>query len=165
LTREEFKNVFDIHFNHIRNYLYYRCGDQEMATDVAQETFIRLWEKNSELVVDNLKALLYKMAGDLLITHIRKRNVMLRYKSKPIEEQFNESPHDQMRYKELLMNYEKALEAMPEKQRTVFLLSRMDGMKYNDIAENLGLSVKAVEKRMKLALQNLRHVIGENRDN
>jgi len=136
-----------------------------MATDVAQETFIRLWEKNSELVVDNLKALLYKMAGDLLITHIRKRNVMLRYKSKPIEEQFNESPHDQMRYKELLMNYEKALEAMPEKQRTVFLLSRMDGMKYNDIAENLGLSVKAVEKRMKLALQNLRHVIGENRDN
>ncbi len=165
MTREEFKNVFDIHFNHIRNYLYYRCGDQEMATDVAQETFIRLWEKNSELVVDNLKALLYKMAGDLLITHIRKRNVMLRYKSKPIEEQFNESPHDQMRYKELLMNYEKALEAMPEKQRTVFLLSRMDGMKYNDIAENLGLSVKAVEKRMKLALQNLRHVIGENRDN
>jgi RNA polymerase sigma-70 factor (ECF subfamily) len=165
LTREEFKNVFDIHFNHVRNYLYYRCGDQEMATDVAQETFIRLWEKNSEIVVDNLKGLLYKMAGDLLITHIRKRNVMLRYKSKPVEEQFNESPHDEMRYKELLMNYEKALEALPEKQRTVFLLSRMDGMKYNDIAENLGLSVKAVEKRMKLALQHLRHVIGENRDN
>jgi len=136
-----------------------------MATDVAQETFIRLWEKNSEIVVDNLKGLLYKMAGDLLITHIRKRNVMLRYKSKPVEEQFNESPHDEMRYKELLMNYEKALEALPEKQRTVFLLSRMDGMKYNDIAENLGLSVKAVEKRMKLALQHLRHVIGENRDN
>ncbi|MCX6229344.1 MAG: sigma-70 family RNA polymerase sigma factor [Bacteroidia bacterium] len=165
MTREEFKNVFDIHFNHVRNYLYYRCGDQEMATDVAQETFIRLWEKNSEIVVDNLKGLLYKMAGDLLITHIRKRNVMLRYKSKPVEEQFNESPHDEMRYKELLMNYEKALEALPEKQRTVFLLSRMDGMKYNDIAENLGLSVKAVEKRMKLALQHLRHVIGENRDN
>jgi RNA polymerase sigma-70 factor (ECF subfamily) len=161
LTREEFKNIFDTHFADVRNYLYYRSGDQELATDVAQETFIRLWEKNSELVADNLKALLYKIAGDLLITQIRKRNVILRYKGRVVEEQYSESPHDLLRYKELLKNYEQALESLPEKQRTVFLLSRMDGMKYSEIAENLGLSVKAVEKRMKYALQYLRNAIGE----
>ena len=64
-----------------------------------------------------------------------------------------------MLYKELLKNYELALERLPEKQRTVFLLSRMDGMKYFEIAESLGLSVKAVEKRMKNALEYLRKAI------
>ncbi len=161
MTREEFKNIFDAYFTEIRNYLYYRSGDQELATDVAQEAFIRLWEKNSELVVDNVKALLYKMAGDLLITQIRKQNVIQRYKGRYVEEQYSESPHDLMRYDELLKNYERALENLPEKQRIVFLLSRMDGMKYSEIADNLGLSIKAVEKRMKFALQYLRNAIGE----
>ena len=161
MTREEFKNIFDAYFTEIRNYLYYRSGDQELATDVAQEAFIRLWEKNSELVVDNVKALLYKMAGDLLITQIRKQNVIQRYTGRYVEEQYSESPHDLMRYDELLKNYERALENLPEKQRIVFLLSRMDGMKYSEIADNLGLSIKAVEKRMKFALQYLRNAIGE----
>jgi RNA polymerase sigma-70 factor (family 1) len=160
LTREEFKNIFDNHFTGVRNYIYYRSGDQDLATDVAQEAFITLWEKKSLLVNGNIKALLFKIAGDLLITQLRKQNVAMRYKAKVVDEQFNESPDDSLRYKELLQMYERALENLPEKQRTVFLLSRMDGMKYFEIADNLGVSVKAVEKRMKNALEYLRKALG-----
>jgi RNA polymerase sigma-70 factor (ECF subfamily) len=160
LTREEFKNIFDTHFAGVRNYIYYRAGDQDLATDVAQEAFITLWEKKSGLVNSNVKALLFKIAGDLLISQLRKRNVAMRYKAKAIDEQFNDSPEDLMQYKELLQNYERALENLPEKQRTVFLLSRMEGLKYFEIADNLGVSVKAVEKRMKNALEYLRKSIG-----
>jgi RNA polymerase sigma-70 factor (family 1) len=160
LTREEFKNIFDAHFAGVRNFIYYRSGDQELATDVAQEAFITLWEKKSGLVNGNIKALLFKIAGDLLITQLRKRNVAMRYKTKVIDEQYNESPDDLLQYKELLQNYERALESLPEKQRTVFLLSRVDGMKYFEIADNLGVSIKAVEKRMKNALEYLRNAIG-----
>ena len=45
---------------------------------------------------------------------------------------------------------------MPEKQRTVFLMNRIDELKYKEIADQLGLSVKAIEKRMSLALEHLR---------
>ena len=159
MNREEFKQLFDTYFNCIRNYIFYRSGDQELATDVAQETFVTLWEKTPKLVNGNIKALLFKMAGDIFISHLRKHNVVLKYKAKFVEEELSESPYDLMHYKELLRNYEITLESLPEKQRTVFLLSRMEGMKYFEIADNLGISAKAVEKRMKNALEYLRKAI------
>ena len=159
MNREEFKQLFDTYFNCIRNYIFYRSGDQELATDVAQETFLTLWEKTPKLVNGNIKALLFKIAGDIFISHLRKRKVVLKYKAKFVDEEFSESPYDLMHYKELLRNYEITLESLPEKQRTVFLLSRMDGMKYFEIADNLGISAKAVEKRMKNALEYLRKAI------
>jgi len=48
------------------------------------------------------------------------------------------------------------LESMPEKQRTVFLMNRIDELKYKEIADHLGLSVKAIEKRMSQALEHLK---------
>ena len=66
---------------------------------------------------------------------------------------------DKMQYEELSNQYNVALKNLPEKQRIVFLMSRMDEMKYNEIADNLGLSIKAVEKRMKLALEYLRKAL------
>jgi RNA polymerase sigma-70 factor (ECF subfamily) len=159
LTREEFKNIYDNHFDGVRNYIYYRAGDKELATDVAQETFLKLWEKVDGFDASNIKALLYKIAGDILITNLRKYKVVNNYKARIISEELGESPSDILHYKELSKNYENALESLPEKQRTVFLLSRMDGLKYHEIADNIGISIKAVEKRMKNALEYLRKAI------
>jgi RNA polymerase sigma-70 factor (family 1) len=161
LTREEFKHIFDTHFSSVRNYIYYRSGDKDLATDVAQDAFLRLWEKMPSLVNTNIKALLFKIAGDVFISNIRKRNVEMKFRAKAPEEGLSESPFDLMNYKELLKNYEQALERMPEKQRSVFLLSRMESMKYFEIAESLGISVKAVEKRMQNALVHIRKAIGK----
>jgi len=161
LTREEFKNTFDIHFESVRNYIYYRSGDKELASDVAQETFMRYWEKNSgeEKGNGNIKGLLFKIAGDIFISSYRKKMVAMKYPVLNKDEEFSHSPEEQLTYKEMLISYEKALANLPEKQRTVFLLNRMDGLKYHEIALNLGLSVKAVEKRMKNALEFLRKAI------
>lgn len=70
-----------------------------------------------------------------------------------------ESPEDQIRFLELQKNYNIALKNLPEKQRIVFLMSRIDELKYYEIANRLGISVKAVEKRMKNALEYLRKVL------
>lgn len=162
MTREEFKQIFDTYFDSVRNYVYYRSGDRDLATDVAQETFLRLWEKMPKLVNGNLKALLFKIAGDILVSHLRKRKVAMKYKSRVIDAELSDSPYDLMCYNELLHNYEQALESLPEKQRKVFLLSRMDGMKYWEIADYLGVSLKAVEKRMKNALDYLKIAISNS---
>jgi RNA polymerase sigma-70 factor (family 1) len=161
LTQEEFKELFDAHFDAIRNYVYYRSGNPDLATDIAQDTFMRLWEKKSLEKTDNIKSLLYKIAGDLFVSSYRRQKLAANFFIKQNHQSHNqeETPEDQLQYKELNQRYKTALRRMPEKQRTVFLMSRMDELKYHEIASNLGLSVKAVEKRMKNALAFLKKMM------
>jgi len=156
LRREDFKHLFVKHFDPLRNYIYYRCGDAELATDIAQEAFMKLWEKQLDKPPEELVGLLYKIAKDNFISKHRRQKVEQEYTAKPPDSETSQTPEEELHYQELKTSYEKALKDMPEIQREVFLMSRMDELKYHEIAERLELSVKAVEKRMKNALQFLR---------
>jgi RNA polymerase sigma-70 factor (family 1) len=156
LTKEEFKQIFDSNFDEIRSYLFYRCGDKELATDISQECFLKLWEKKDKIRLDQVKGLLYKMAADLYVnTYHHQKRTQLLFKKISFEEQ-DYSPEEILTFEQLKEKYEALLQKMPEKQRTVFLMSRIDGLQYKEIATRLDLSVKAVEKRMKYALDYLR---------
>lgn len=156
MTKEKFQACFDKHFDAIRNYLYYRSGDAELATDLAQDVFMRIWEKQMVLEDGQTKGLLYKMASDSFVSHLRKLKVRKEYlESMPLA--FKTEPSESsMDYEVLKKQYEKILSTLPEKQRVVFLMSRMNGLTYQEIAERLTISVKAVEKRMRNALGQLR---------
>jgi len=156
LTQEQFKSLFDKHFDEVRNYIYYRSGDKELATDIAQETFLKMWEKQFDIQNEKVKGLLYKIAGNLFSSNYRHQKVELNFKLSAKESETQSSPEEQIQFKELTAQYELALAGMPENQRIVFLMSRMDKLKYTEIAETLDLSVKAVEKRMTQALSFLK---------
>lgn len=159
MTKEQFKEIFDAHFDGVRNYIYYRCGDPELATDIAQETFMKVWEKQPSTKEGKIKGLLYKIAGDTFISNYRKQQTALNFKLNIKPELTGETPEDRLHFEELSNRYDRALAALPEKQRTVFLMSRIDNLKYKEISENLGISVKAVEKRMGLALDYLKKAL------
>ena len=156
MTKERFKILFDTYFDDIRSYLYYRSGDAVLSTDLAQDTFLRVWERRLDLEIGKDKALLYKIAGDLFVSHIRRGHLLKGIISKLNFDLSGETPEDNLNYKELKERYEKALMRLPEKQRIVFLMSRMEDLTYQEIAERLSLSVKAVEKRMSVALAHFR---------
>ena len=156
MNKEEFKIIFDKYFDNIRSYVYFKSGNKDLAEDVAQEVFIKIWEKSSKIDTVNIKALLYKMASDNFISNYRKQKTKENYihnfklsHSEPITE-------SDFEYQELKAKYEDALQRMPEKQRVVFLMSRVEELKYKEISDRLNLSVKAVEKRMKLGLDFLK---------
>ena len=160
MTKQEFKSIFDQYFDDLRAYVFYRSGEEELSTDIAQDVFMKIWEKQIAWEGKKTLALLYKMASNQFISTYRRQKIELNYRNTLSLEIDQVSPEDKMRYNEMQSRYEKALSELSEKQRTVFLMNRMDGLKYYEIADRLNISVKAVEKRMWFALRDLKLKLG-----
>lgn len=156
MTKAEFKDIFDTYFDSIRGFVYYRTTDEDGANDIAQDVFMRLWEKRDSLDGTNIKPLLYKMANDMVISHYRKQCVRLNFAKNISQHEASLSPHEELQFEELRERYALILEQMPVGQREVFLMNREESLKYSEIAERLGISVKAIEKRMSAALKFLK---------
>jgi len=161
LTKEEFKLLFDNYFDSVRSYLVYRGAEKEQASDLAQDVFLKIWEKQMNIDIQTALRLLYKMARDMFISQYRREALEMNYMASLDFDSSDFSPEDHLRYKELFSNYTIALAALSEKHRTVFLMSRMEGLKYHEIADRLQLSVKAVEKRMSIALAYIKQALHE----
>ncbi|MDR1919465.1 MAG: RNA polymerase sigma-70 factor [Tannerellaceae bacterium] len=156
LNKSEFKDIFESYFDSIRNFVFYRCGNTETASDIAQDVFMTVWEKREQIDAGHLKHLLFKIANDKLITDYRKQQSRMEFEKYIAFAGEGAYSLEPLRAEELKQAYARALQGMPEKQRLVFLLNRNDGLSYADIAARLHISVKAVEKRMTAALKLLR---------
>ena len=159
MTHTEFKSCFDELFDAVRNYIFYRCNDAELATDIAQEAFVKIWEKNFDYHPQKTKSLVYKIANELWISQYRKSISAKKYQLALSYDDLNTDNEHNLEYQELKENYEATLSMLPLNQREVFLMSRMEELTYKEIAERLDISVKAVEKRMSLALKELRKAL------
>lgn len=156
MTQQEFSTCFDEWFDDIRNYISYRSYDPELATDITQEAYMKLWEKDLEYRGMQTRSLLYKIANELWISTYRKKQTEKNYLETEVLEFRENTTEDNYNAEQLQNRISKTLAELPEKQRTVFLLSRMEGLTYQQIATQLDISVKAIEKRMSLTLKTLR---------
>ena len=161
-SKEDLKQVYEEHFTSIRNFLYYKAGDMELAEDLVQEVFIKLWEKREDIRSETVKSLLFTMANNMLINHFNHLKVVRNHEGDTIRECRKEmnTPQFQMEEQEFGEKLNRILAKLPEGSREVFLMNRIEKIKYDEIAERLGISVKAVEKRMSKALSILREEIG-----
>ncbi len=156
-----FRSVFDANFKMLRNFLVYQFrGDIESAEDVAQNAFVKLWENCGVIQPEQAKSFLYTTAIRLSLNNVKHHKVVTHFELqfRP-QSSHKESPEFLMEENELKTQLEKAINNLPEKQRTVFLMNRFENQSYTEIAISLDLSVKAVEKRMHQALLSLRKIV------
>ena len=160
LSMAEYKGLFDQFFKPIRNYIYYRCGDADMAEDIAQDVFLKLWETRSRIDRRTVKAYLYTIALHMTINQIKRRQLHFRFVKTKGEDREFDTPEKIAEMDQYHLRLQEVINSLPEGGREVFLMNRLEDLTYNEIASRLGLSVKAVEKRMSKVLKILRDQLG-----
>lgn len=155
-----FSSFFKSQVKNLRNYLYFKYGNEEMANDMTQDAFIKLWEKCADIPEEKAKSFLYTVANNASLNQIAHQKVVLKHaKNVGTQEGTDVDPAYLMEEEQFKIKLEKAIENLTEAQRTAFLLHRIEGKKYAEIAEMLEITVKAVEKRIHGALLSLRNEI------
>jgi len=153
-----FNTVFKDTSKTVFNFIYYKFGNVEKSNDAVQEAFVKLWENCAKVSPEKAKSYLYTVANNLYLNVIKAEKVRRKYADKSLKST-NETPEFLLEESEFKEKLENAINSLPENQRITFLLNRIDGKKYAEIAEMEGVSVKAIEKRMHLALKTLREQI------
>lgn len=156
-----FSNFYTHNAEQLRNYIYYKCGRIDTAEDIVQQTFIKVWEKCKEVIYEKAKAFLYKVAGNLFLDHVKSKKVALEFIKKETIEVDKNDPESVLITNEFRQKLEKVISELPDGQREVFLMNRIDKLTYKEIAHRLDVSETAVEKRMSKALFKLRSRIEE----
>lgn len=154
-----FSQIFREYAKTLHNYLYYKTGNAGLSGDLTQEAFLRLWQNCSDVKFNTAKGYVFKIANNLLLNEYAHNKVVLKFQNRPVVTHTNQDPGFLLEEKELKEQLETAISMLPEKQRVVFLLSRIEKKTYKEIAELLGISRQGVEKRMYNALDKLRQVI------
>jgi len=164
---EEFRQIFETFYPRLFRFAAEYTGSTQDAEDILQNVFLIFWQKRASLPLDtNLIAYLLTMVKNHCINHLKHQQVVLRYATNhQIELQrelefngyaFNYFNPEEMDIESLERLAEKAIDDLPKQCRKVFELSRYDGLKYREIAEKLGISIKTVEAHMSYALKKLR---------
>lgn len=155
-----FKALFNTMSRSLRDFIYYKSGDLDSANDIMQDAFFKLWEKCKDVPYEKAKSFIFTTANHLFLNGVKSQKVRLKYRqSNPNSSSHKEDPAYEMEMNEFKAKLEEAIANLPEGQREVFLLNRINKMTYKEIATSLGVSQKAIEKRMSKALIKLKDVL------
>lgn len=158
-NEKKFSSFFLENSTLLFNYIFYKCGNTDLSNDIVQEAFIKIWKNCAKVIPNKAKSFLFTIATNLFLNEYAKSTVIINYKNTPKKDYTNESPEFLLEEKEFEAKLQKAISNLSEPQRIAFLMNRIDGKKYREIAELLGISIKTVEKRIHNALVNLRKEI------
>jgi RNA polymerase sigma-70 factor (ECF subfamily) len=154
-----FEWVFNLFQAAIYRFLLFKTKDHRVAEDLLQDVFLKLWRTRALLnETQSLKNYLYTIADNLALNHIRHSKVVSHHHEEVTSKLFTctDNPDFLLEEREWNDRLKRALEALPDKTRVIFLMSRIEDLTYDEIAERLGISKKTVEGNIVKALKQLR---------
>lgn len=160
-----FENIFLHYFGRLVSYATEYVSDREVAKEVVQDAFMRLWENRKVLRDDsNIQSYLYTLTRNLCLNHLkrvknsyrfieytRKEELILRFNRLALEDKSAEG----LLTFDLENKIREAIDSLPQQCKRVFILSRFEGMKNRQISEKLNITVKAVEANISRAMKHL----------
>ncbi len=160
-NHDAFKALFRKYFARLCGFVMSIVKSQDLAVDIVQQVFTKLWEKRKSLFIDqSVNAYLITAVKNECYNQIKSIKTRIKYESNYLEEHFEayESFYDADQTK--FMNIvNEAIAQLPAKCRQVYQLAKEDGLTYGEIAEYMSISEKTVENQMGIALRKLREIL------
>ncbi len=156
-----FEKVYVTYSDGLYKYLLYKYQDSETAEDVTQNVFLKIWEECKKFHQENLKGLIYTMGNNLFLNKLKRKKTHQNFVLNSTEVYQVESPEFVLETKEFDKRLQSLLGKLNPDDRATFLMNRIDKKKYHEIADQLGISIKTVEKRIHKVLVFLRSEIKE----
>lgn len=155
-----FESIFAMYAKDLKRFIFFKTQDMAVAEDILQDTFLKLWDNCDKVNHEKVKSYLFTVANHIFLNKEKHKKVVRNHKLHIVKGKNIESPEFLLIEKEFFKKIETTIAALPEKQKEVFLLNRIEKKKYKEIAIMLNVSIKTVEKRMHLALVQMRKQIG-----
>nr|WP_314484345.1 sigma-70 family RNA polymerase sigma factor [uncultured Pseudomonas sp.] len=148
------QTLYSDHHGWLHAWLRHRLGNAADAADVAQDTFMRLLQRREHLQIQQPKAFLRTVARGLIIDHWRREELHKAYLEALAVLPEAHTPDVETRelLLELLERIAKMLDGLKPKVRTAFLLAQCEGLRHQEIAQQMGVSVRTVERYIADAL-------------
>ena len=163
---EAYEYLFATYYPRLHNYALRFLADGDAVGDIIQDCFMKLWEKRGELILQSVGALLFRMVRNQCLNYLRHKALedsewlqslnLEDHSERLYSTDFLDDPDQELLFQELKRQVEQTLDALPERSRQIFTMSRFDGMKNRERAEELGISAKVVERHIGRALKMFR---------
>lgn len=158
------QRILDDHWAPLVSFVTRIVGRVDAAEDIAQRTFVRLWERRETWSIEgSLRGLLFRIARNLAISAQRSAGARTRAVDRMGAEPSGASergPADALADSELNRELERAIDALPERRREVFILRALHGLSYAEIAAVMEISQQTVANQLSRGLATLRESLG-----
>lgn len=159
--RKAFEALFRAHYRGLCGFAMGYLKDAGQAEDLVQDLFFRLWlDREKVAITMSVKAYLFAAVRNRCLNAL-KTTGRLRVLNEETDDRLDEEEPSEDEHAERIARVRAAIEMLPEERRKVFKLSRYEGLKYQEIADRLGISVKTVENQMGKALKTLREELAD----
>lgn len=161
---KSFTKIFNTYYMSLVAYVNQHTRDMDQAKDIAQMSFISIWEKRNNLEIKtSFKAYLFHVAYNNFIDSYRKDRLHSHYLETLTFESLKGTAEEPIeRQKEKLLFLDKVVEELPARCQTIFIMSKKEGLTYKEIGNYLDISPKTVEAQLRIAMTRIRERFKES---
>lgn len=156
---QAFNELYNLYSRRIFGFAYGFLRSKEEAEGIVQEVFVKIWETRNNLRSDlSFSWFLFTIARNLILNKLQHHQYEMRYQKDFLAETSGDdnNTEEQVFYRDMSDHINNLIMELPPKRKEIFLLSRFEGLSYQEISEKLNISVKTVEVQISLALKYIR---------
>ncbi len=162
---DAFTSLYLHYYPRLYRFIYFINQQHEDTEEILQDVFLKIWDKRESLCsVRSFEDYLFRMAKNRLVDLVRKSQSGLKaiHHLRPVEQELNSPTEEAVAYREYHRLAREAITRLPEKKRTVFLMSAEDGLSLDEIAARLNISRSAVKKHLHTATVQIKAYLRSN---